>query len=389
MTYCSEKTRTILFLLLFCVPVVAARPLKVLFVVDYFPVISATFVLNQITELLNRDHDVTIFSFHKGDFSKMHSDIEKYQLLARTKYNKLPKDCRKFDIIYCQFGFSGTKMAKLIKNGQGPEGKLVVCFRGSDLTKHLKEELPDYKRLFKAGDLFLPVCKYFKKNLVKLGCDPKKIVVHHSAIDCKKFFCKRRKEPKKDKIHIVSIGRLIGKKGLDDALKAVIRIIKKYPHVRYTIVGDGKMRGQLERLIEKSDMQKKIILFGWANRDEVVRILNKADIFLLPSKTSSDHDKEGIPNVLKEAMACGLPVVSTYHAGIPELVEDGVSGLLVPEGDVDQLVAKLAYLIKNRNQWKKMGKAGRKKVEQEYELEAVVDKLEKLFYRLLKNKVKA
>jgi len=384
MNCCSNKSKVILFLLFFCASFVVARPLKILFVVGYFPGISETFVLNQITALLERGHDVRIFSFNKGNFSKMHPDIEKYQLLARTKYSILPKSYRQCDIAYCQFGYIGTKIAKLIKKGRGPQGKLVVCFRGSDITKHLKEELIQYRQLFGAGDLFLPVCDYFRRKLIFLGCDPKKIVVHHSAIDCKKFINKKKKLSRNGEIHIVSIGRLIGKKGLDDALKAVIRIIKKYPHVRYTIVGDGEMREDLERLIEKNGMKNKITLFGWANRDEVVSILNKADIFLLPSKTSSDNNKEGIPNVLKEAMACGLPVISTYHAGIPELVEDGVSGFLVPEGDIDQIAAKIEYLIKNKNQWSAMGKAGRKKIEQEYEIESVVNKLEKLFYGLLK-----
>ena len=127
-----------------------------------------------------------------------------------------------------------------------------------------------------------------------------------------------------------------------------------------------------------------MVLYGVATHNKIVDTLAKAHIFVLASVDGSDGNQEGIPNVLKEAMACGIPVVSTFHAGIPELVEDGVSGLLTLQRNTGDLAKKIQYLIMHPEVWESMGRAGRKKVEQEFEIEKTVNKLERLFRGLLK-----
>ena len=116
---------------------------------------------------------------------------------------------------------------------------------------------------------------------------------------------------------------------------------------------------------------------------ELPKILGKAHIFILASVTASSSNEEGIPNALKEAMATGLPVVSTYHAGIPELVEDGVTGFLVPERNVDLLADKLEYLITHPERWLKMGREGRKKMRYEFDNKRVIKQIEKKLSELV------
>ncbi len=174
------------------------------------------------------------------------------------------------------------------------------------------------------------------------------------------------------------------KKGTKYAIRAIAQLIDKGYKIHFSIIGDGPCRKELERLIRKLHVGQYVKLRGWQNQDEIIEILNMVHIFVLPSVTTSTGTQEGIPNVLKEAMAMGIPVVSTYHAGIPELVENGVSGFLVPERDVSTLCKKLEYLITHQQEWKRMGKAGRKKVLQEFEIERINDRLIKIFEMLLR-----
>ncbi len=238
--------------------------------------------------------------------------------------------------------------------------------------------------MFKRADLFLPVCDYFRKKLIALGCKHSKTVVHHSAIDCSQFFFMSRNKPINNTINFVSVCRLVKKKGLDDAIRAFAEIVRRYPRVHYSIVGDGPERNYLELLIYQLHLQDNITLYGWKNHDEVVRILDNSHIFLLPSKKADDGNEEGIANALKEAMAMGLIAVSTWHAGTSELIDHGKSGFLVPEGNVVELVATIGYIINHPEIWESVGLAGRKKVEDEFETKQSTEELENLFYALLR-----
>jgi len=170
-------------------------PLKILFVVNYFPAPSQTFILNIIVGLIDSGHKVSIFSFHKGDFTTINPSIEKYSLLDCVIYEKFPASLPECDIVFCQFGNVGKEIFEIEAVRKWLKSKkVVVCFRGSDLTAHMKDNPKIYKKLFSKGDLFLPVCDYFKKRLISLRCHPDKIAVHYSAINCSQFFFKKRKK---------------------------------------------------------------------------------------------------------------------------------------------------------------------------------------------------
>lgn len=144
--------------------------------------------------------------------------------------------------------------------------------------------------------------------------------------------------------------------------------MKTYQNIEYNIVGNGPLMENLQQLIETLNVSNSVKLVGWRQQLEIIDLLKSANILLAPSITSKSGDQEGIPVTLMEAMATGLPIVSTQHSGIPELVENGVSGFLVPERDVDALIEKLGYLIEHPNIWSAMGKAGRAYVEKHYDI---------------------
>ncbi|MEO0841023.1 MAG: glycosyltransferase, partial [Cyanobacteria bacterium J06643_5] len=135
-------------------------------------------------------------------------------------------------------------------------------------------------------------------------------------------------------------------------------------------------------LIRELEAEDYIHLLGGKNEADIIELLSKADLFIAPSVTAADGNQDAPINVLKEAMAMGIPVLSTLHGGIPELVEDGVSGYLVPERDVDALSQHLGDLLSDTQSWEAMGKAGRAFVEQHYEINSLNDRLVELYLSL-------
>ena len=407
--------------------------MKIAFIVGQFPVLSETFILNQVVGLIERGHQVDIYADKKGDTSKVHEAVEKYHLLDYTYYlPKIPQNLilrvfksfrlllkyghsdpgavmrsldflhhgeqaislwllysivpnlsKSYDIIHCQFGtLSFRGMAFQRQNA--PQAKLITTFRGHDISRFVKENSDRiYNELFKSGDFFLANCQFFRCHAIKLGCEPNKIVVHRSGLNCSKFPFSSRQLPVDGRINIATIGRLVEKKGIEYAIRAVALQAKTHPNIEYSIIGDGELKPDLERLIDKLNIGHLVNLLGWKNEQEIVGILQRSHLFIAPSVTAADGNQDAPINVLKEAMAMGLPVISTYHGGIPELVEEGVSGFLVPERDADTLAEKLGYLLDHPETWAEMGQSGRAFVKQHYDLHKLNDQLVTVYEQLL------
>lgn len=222
-----------------------------------------------------------------------------------------------------------------------------------------------------------------KQNLIELGCSPQKIVVHRMGVDLDRFIFAPRQPRNDGKVHLLTVARLVEKKGVAYAIKAVANVLERYPHIAYKIAGDGASKSELENLVDTLGIGDKVELLGWKRQEEIVELIKEADILLAPSVTSEDGDQEGIPVVLMEALAQGLPVLSTYHSGIPELVQDGESGFLVPERDVDALAEKLEYLVEHPEIWPDMGRAGRDFVERYHDINELNNQLIQSYQRLL------
>jgi colanic acid/amylovoran biosynthesis glycosyltransferase len=153
--------------------------------------------------------------------------------------------------------------------------------------------------------------------------------------------------------------------------------------LEYIIIGDGPLKEDLQSLIQELDVAHVVKLLGWKQQQELIDILNEAHIFLAPSVTADNGDQDAPVNSLKEAMAMGLPVIGTEHGGIPELIEDGVSGFLVPERNTDAIAQKLCYLIEHPEIWSQITQAGRSQVEEKYDIEKLNDELVEIYQMLL------
>lgn len=398
--------------------------MRVAVFVNEFPALSETFVIDQLAGLIDAGHDVTIFAERRGNLKRLHPVVESYELLDRVVYlPNIPTDRLKrllhalktfiahalvrnrrsgllrtlnfvrfglpaaslrlfllaapfasnresYDIIYCHFGPNG-RLAAMLKEAGLIDGALITVLHGYDATGYPKQMgFNPYRRLFRRGRLFLAVSNRLKERLLELGCPPELVLVHHMGVDCERFqYAPRRLEPGKP-LRILTVARLVEKKGVENGIRAVAALREHGVNLRYDVVGEGPLRRTLEDLTTSLNADSYVTLHGAKSPTEVSTLLHRSQILLAPSVTGTDGDQEGIPVSLMEAMATGMPVISTEHGGIPELVEHNVSGLLAVEGDVAGLQAHISYLSKRQDLWQSLGNAARKRVKQDFNLHA-------------------
>lgn len=297
-----------------------------------------------------------------------------------------------YDIIHAHFGPTGIKAMMLRQLGV-LSGKLVTTFYGYDVSRYVRQNGRDsYRALFAKGDLFIAISDKMRQRLLQIGAPPAagKITQHNLGVDCQAFRASVgaiRGDCPPSQVNMLSIARLAPKKGLEYGIRAVARLVKEAQMsgmpLHYTIIGDGELRPHLQQLINELNVAHLITLKGWQSRPAITRALAQADILLAPSVTSAAGDEEGTPVALMEAMAMGLPVVSTQHSGIPEVVKHGVSGLLAPERDVNALTDYLKQLIDHPAQRIALGQAGRAHIESHHNIQQLNDELVAIYQTLL------
>ncbi|MCS2154930.1 colanic acid biosynthesis glycosyltransferase WcaL [Scandinavium goeteborgense] len=365
--------------------------MKVGFFLLKFPLSSETFVLNQIVAFIEMGYEVEIVALLKGDMTNTHEAYTRYGLAQKTRWlqdepvGKLAKlryraistmkglhrgatwralnasrygdEARNLilssitaqntapfsaDVFIAHFGPAGVTAAKLRELGV-LRGKIATVFHGIDVSSRdvLTHYTPEYQQLFRRGDLMLPISDLWAERLQGMGCPADKIVVSRMGVNMERFALRPVKAPD-ETLQIISVARLTEKKGLHVAIEACRQLKQRGVRFHYRILGIGPWERRLRTLIEQYQLEDVIEMPGFKPSHEVKAMLDEADVFLLPSITGADGDMEGIPVALMEAMAVGIPVVSTVHSGIPELIDAGESGWLVPENDAASLADRLS-----------------------------------------------
>lgn len=205
---------------------------------------------------------------------------------------------------------------------------------------------------------------------------PPVLVVHH-GVDLRRFR-PGPGHPGRQVPLLVSVGRLVEKKGFPDLLRA-LRVLRDSGRAfRCDVYGDGPDLPRLTALRDALDLRDRVCFRGARDNDAVLAALRDADLFVLSPRTAADGDRDGIPNVLVEAMAVGLPVVSTRAGGVAELVTDGVDGLLADPGDADLLARHVGDLLDDPGRRARLGRAARATVEASYDVDAAARELERV-----------
>jgi colanic acid/amylovoran biosynthesis glycosyltransferase len=241
--------------------------------------------------------------------------------------------------------------------------------------------------IFREMNLFLAMSDDMKKDIVKLGCPDEKVLVHYHGIDVGRFAYPTRTYEQKSPLTILFCGRLAHKKAPQMLLLALRHLQqdgRNTPEWRVTFVGDGPLRPELEQMVEHYGWKTKVEFKGHIayHSEELLKEYRNADIYALPSITVSG-EKEGIPGTLVEAMASGLPCVSTYHAGIPYVIDDHRDGMLAREGDIASLAEALHGLLRDRSLRESIGRSASHRALTTLDLHQKTMELEKIYDTLL------
>ncbi len=214
-------------------------------------------------------------------------------------------------------------------------------------------------RVFREMDYFLVMSEDMRKDLLALGAPDEKIITHYHGINAARFQYDGRMYENNGPFRILCVGSLEPKKGQHHLLRAVAQVRKIRPDIdlQVTLVGKGHLQAELERIIERNGLTHRVEFAGYVPHldHRLLEYYHRADVFVHFSTTQPDYDKEGIPGTVVEAMASGLPVITTRHAGIPEVLTDGIHGVLLDESDTDGIVRSLVNLYDHPERRRALG----------------------------------
>jgi glycosyltransferase involved in cell wall biosynthesis len=222
-----------------------------------------------------------------------------------------------------------------------------------------------------------------QRAVVELGCDENKIDIVRTGIPLDEFPFREREFPADGEWRFVQASRLIEKKGLATTLHAFTAFLLQYPRASLTIAGEGPMLDELEELTRKLKIDDRVTFPGFVASEKLREIYYGSHIFLHPSETGSDGNQEGIPNSMLEAMATGLPVFATDHGGIPEAVENGMSGILVPERDYEALSRVLLETVQDRHLLARLARNGANAVAEKFDQRKQIRRLEEIYLGMI------
>jgi glycosyltransferase involved in cell wall biosynthesis len=404
-------------------------PKTLLYVLANFPVYSETFVLNEMLELNKRNYHILIFSLKTPREKIMQKEVEVF--LDDTTYCPV---LFKINLFKAQAFFLlhsprvylsllANIIRRCLKNPEALLNNLGIFPKSVYYAYHIKDRAVDHihahfahysassaliiSKLLgipfsftcHAHDIFYDTtmldfkimnskCCFaiseYNRNYI-LGVYPylpkEKITVLHCGINLDKFTMFKSKADS-EKLRILSVGRLMPTKGFDDLIRSC-RILKDLSlDFSCQIIGDGPMEKELKNLIKDLDLGASVELPGPLLQEEIADIYKKADVFVLASKKAQHHDvQDGIPVVLMEAMASGAVVVSTRVSGIPELVNDGRTGVLVDAGDVQGLAQAIIKIDSSLALCEELKKNAKDKVYREFNIRFCVDQLERMIFR--------
>ena len=408
------------------------KKLRILYVLQSFPKLSETFILNEIVELIELGHDITILAKEKGD-DVHHEKVAKYNLMEKTFYSPVYKFDRgrdklmlfikkvlhdfmlhpfktssrfrllaksqkniwyamdsylslekvffkKFDLI--QTGFSSSHIIDnvylLSKILNIP---FSLMFRAYELYRDSNVKKLRYRMKAVKQALHIITISEYNKNHLESEYGIRNVPIVHDAIDINDFKPIRKRNKKR----VIAVGRFVEQKGLIYLIEAVNILNKKGIDFELFLIGDGPEKESYESMVKKYKLSN-VIFAGLLSSEEVKEEISNSAVFVLPCIITPDGNRDILANVLKEAMAMEVPVITSNICGIEELVEDGVSGYLIPPEDPKAIANALKKVLSNPTKAKKMSVAGHKKIVQDYNIKTEVQKLEEIFTSLNQKK---
>ena len=335
---------------------------KIVCIQSEFPALSSTFILDEMVGLIERGLPLENWASRPPAVGEIHPAVTEHKLLDRTQYLNLSRmptrseedwlrefvtrhpfaELDHIDAFHVHYGSLFRRFEPLFRAW---DGFVLVSFHGHDASRFVRVNGPHcYDYLFERANVITTPSDAMKAVLVGLGCPADKIRIHRYGVDLRQFRPETRQPSADGIVRLLSVGRLVEKKGFEFSLRALAEL-PDLTHVRQQIIGEGPLQERLASLVRELGLEPYVEFLGAKNKDGVIAAMRQADALVLTSVTAADGDQEGLPVTLIEAQAMGLPVISTIHAGIPELVRDGETGFLVREKDIPGTAAAIQRLI--------------------------------------------
>ena len=329
------------------------------------------------------DQDIPLLDLYKSDpkgLGKLKSLLPHYLYFRLTqkekeKYTKEAlikryiKD-NQIDVVLAEYGTAGSWMVPICKSLNAP---LIVHFHGFDASRYdiLEKFNESYKLMFDYAQNIIVVSKAMKKALINQGCPEHKLEIN--TYGPHPDFLKA--SPDYSSNTIISVGRHTYKKAPYLTILAFKKVLEEQPHLKLKMIGTGELFDVSQNLVKSLGLEGKVILLGGLERSEIIRELSTAFLFVQHSLVAYNGDSEGTPVGIIEAMSAGLPVVSTRHAGIPDVVIEGETGFIVDENDIDGMAKHILDVAKDKAVIQKLGQNAHEKIQRDYTLKKHIDKI--------------
>jgi glycosyltransferase involved in cell wall biosynthesis len=314
--------------------------------------------------------------FYKGISKLLKRDKQYYFVKAVVKKLKTLK----IDVALVEYGNHASKLIEVFKIAGIP---FVVHFHGYDISvRKIIKQNSNYKSIFEAATFVIGVSKLMCRNLQDLECPKNKIV--YTAYGANPTFLNIR--PAFENKQALSIGRFVDKKAPYYTILAFKKVIEVFPKARLIMVGDGVLFNTCSNLVKYYKLTDNIQLVGIKTPDEIIDIMQESYCFVQHSVTADNGNQEGTPVAIMEAALAGLPVVSSIHAGIPDVIEHGSTGLLSNEHDVDTMAQHIIKLFKDKEYAISLGNNAKRIHSKYYPLEKHIQIIEDTLQNAIANK---
>lgn len=271
----------------------------------------------------------------------------------------------------------GTLGAELLPYLDFFKGRLVVHFHGYDASSYrvLRDYQNTYRDLFDRADSIVVVSKKMKETILQMGADDAKVVLNTYGPHPDFFSLKPNYYSKQ----LIYIGRFVDKKAPYYLVLLMKELVRLDPAFTLRMIGEGPLLQTVRDLIKAYQLENNVFLEGAKSRNEILSIMSASCCYVQHSVRAMDGDMEGTPNSILEASAAGLPVISTFHAGIPDVVLNHKTGVLVDEHDIEGMIRATIQLVNDPNKMQEMGEAGQERIMNDFTQEAYLNNINHLF----------
>jgi len=318
----------------------------------------------------------TINPILKKGINKLIGHYKKDKLYAEKKALKDSLKKERIEVVLAQYGNLATEILPVCKELNLP---LIVHFHGFDATVYdVLKKYNNYVDLFKYAKNIIAVSNDMQKRLISMGCPKEKMIVNPCAPNDDFLNI----SPSLEKEQFIAIGRFTDKKAPYYTLLAFEKVVKKIPNAKLIMAGTGQLYNTCLNLAKHYHLEKNVTFVGVITPQEYIKLLSTSRAFVQHSITANNGDMEGTPVAVLEASAAGIPVISTNHAGIPDVITHNETGLLVNEHDVEGMANNMIAVLEDKNMATLMGKAGKERVKAYFNMTNHIDKLNELIYSI-------